>query len=582
MKGVSKAAIVALCFNLAAYGSAFAGGTPTSAAPSDGDRLEQLLERIDQQSAKLAQQQADIDHTRAELEKQKAELLKLRASFSKSASAGETAKGSSGTIASANGNDAHASIVRTRYGYIPVPRTAPRANEDQSVAALAPASQQARGAKTAAQAPNEIADASASSPGHKVLVGSTAKNDFGIPAPQSPQMVAQNNNPYDAEGRIHLHTLKDLVHAAIAPTLAGQSEVGEKPKKDTPGIDIAVLADRGGVLTPKGTLVITPTIEYTHSSVQRFFFDGVELVEAVNIGNLLAESIDRDSITSTFAFRYGLTRRLEVDAQVPFLYRDDRTVSKDFQISGFPNSEQALRGEFHRRHRIRRALSAQSAEGALSIFRRWNSRQVADRKRAVRCPLRPAKRPSAPFADRLGFLDGRTAIHDDLSVRSGRAVRQCRLPIHVLGQCEQNHSRHAQELPMPAQARHRHRKKTGRPLRMLSRAARSTSASEWELASTNSVSMSIGYQHSWVMGTNTHTRTDVLVHNLGTSEVVLAGSSTGVSHSQDAQLGQLLIGASVAVDKHVGLNFNVGIGVTDNAPDVTVTFRTPLTWRLFH
>ena len=94
--------------------------------------------------------------------------------------------------------------------------------------------------------------------------------------------------------------------------------------------------------------------------------------------------------------------------------------------------------------------------------------------------------------------------------------------------------------------------------------------------------MSFGYQHSWVLGTDTHERLDTIVHNLADSTAAVTSTTLGVVHSQDAQLGELLIGTSIAVDNHVGLNFNVGIGVTSDAPDVTVTFRTPLTWRIFH
>ena len=100
----------------------------------------------------------------------------------------------------------------------------------------------------------------------------------------------------------------------------------------------------------------------------------------------------------------------------------------------------------------------------------------------------------------------------------------------------------------------------------------------------DSVSMSFGYQHSWVLGTDTHSKTEVFLEDTsGNNSPTLSvpDSFTTLTHSEDAQIGQLLIGASVAVNDNVGLNFNVAIGVTEDSPDITVTFRTPLSWRLF-
>lgn len=585
MRGVGKAAFAALCFNLAAYGSAFSDETPATGVHNDTDRLEKLLETIDQQSAKLAQQQADIDRQRLELEKQKAELLKLQASMAKSTTpaVADTVKAKPSQVAS--GNDAHAAIVRTRYGYIPVPREAPRLGETQSIASQAAPSAtagQSVSTKTQAHASDEEAAASTDSAGQERLTGSTAKNDFSIPAPQS-TIVAENSgpyNPYDSDGGIHLHTLKDLVDAAIAPTLTGQSEVGEKPKTETPSIDIAVLADRGGVLTPKGTLVITPQIDYTHSSVERFFFDGVELVEAVNIGNVLAESIDRDSITSTFAFRYGITPRLEVDAQVPFLYRDDRTIDKNFQISGFPETEQALRGddigdiEFGAHYQLNRP------KGPYPYF-------VA----GIR-----AKSPTGngPFDIPYDLQKG---LPLNLPTGSGFWTVEPQFtmiypsdPVVLFANIgyQYTFSQNVNKIvldtlktPNPATSPDPTQEEDRTTVTNVEPGGTLDIGLGMGIGLNDSVSMSIGYQHSWVMGTDTHTRSDALLHDLTTTEVNLTGTATAVSHSDDAQLGELLIGASIAVDNHVGLNFNIGIGVTDDAPDVTVTFRTPLTWRLF-
>src|SRR3546814_4865488 len=51
---------------------------------------------------------------------------------------------------------------------------------------------------------------------------------------------------------------------------------------------------RSGVLTPKGTLVVEPSIQYSHSQVNRFTFLGVEILDTFLIGLLEAQDADRD------------------------------------------------------------------------------------------------------------------------------------------------------------------------------------------------------------------------------------------------------------------------------------------------
>jgi hypothetical protein len=108
----------------------------------------------------------------------------------------------------------------------------------------------------------------------------------------------------------------------IAVQAQSDEAVGEPPEVERP--EVAAISEVGGVLTPQGYLVIDPQVEYVHSSEDRFFFQGVEIVDSVLIGALEAESVSRDSIAPSFGARYGITSRLEIDFRVPFVYRDDR------------------------------------------------------------------------------------------------------------------------------------------------------------------------------------------------------------------------------------------------------------------
>lgn len=107
----------------------------------------------------------------------------------------------------------------------------------------------------------------------------------------------------------------------------GQQPVGEAPSEIEERPEVSIIPDTGGVLTREGQLVIEPSLEYTHSDNNRFFFQGFEIVDTILIGLIEASEVDRDTLTASLSARYGVTSRFEVEARVPFLYRRDRTNS---------------------------------------------------------------------------------------------------------------------------------------------------------------------------------------------------------------------------------------------------------------
>ena len=102
-----------------------------------------------------------------------------------------------------------------------------------------------------------------------------------------------------------------------------QPETGAQEEDRRPP-EIQAIPELGGVLTPRGILQVEPSIEYTNSAVNRFTFRGIEVVEAVLLGVIEAEDADRDAIRGAATFRYGVTNRIELEALVPYVYRNDR------------------------------------------------------------------------------------------------------------------------------------------------------------------------------------------------------------------------------------------------------------------
>ena len=100
--------------------------------------------------------------------------------------------------------------------------------------------------------------------------------------------------------------------------------VGEPPPVQEVQPEVPGIPDIGGVLTPRGRLVLEPELQYSHTSVNRLTFRGVEILETLAIGALFAEDADRDTWTAAVTARYGATDRLELEMKVPYVYRRDK------------------------------------------------------------------------------------------------------------------------------------------------------------------------------------------------------------------------------------------------------------------
>ena len=121
-----------------------------------------------------------------------------------------------------------------------------------------------------------------------------------------------------------------------------QRPVGEAPPPERK-VEVTALPERVGVLTPKGKFVMTPSFEYVRSSANRLVFRGVEIVPGIQLGVIEANDADRDSAVGAVGLRYGLTRRLEIEARLPYVYRHDRittlaqrdeTISRTIELDG--------------------------------------------------------------------------------------------------------------------------------------------------------------------------------------------------------------------------------------------------------
>jgi hypothetical protein len=105
--------------------------------------------------------------------------------------------------------------------------------------------------------------------------------------------------------------------------------VGVAPVIDGQVPDIARVSDQPGILTPKGKVVLEPSLQYVYSSSNRVALVGYSIVPSLLIGLVDIREVKRNTVTGAVAARYGWSDRFEVEARVPYVYRSDSTVSRE-------------------------------------------------------------------------------------------------------------------------------------------------------------------------------------------------------------------------------------------------------------
>lgn len=341
---------------------------------------------------------------------------------------------------------------------------------------------------------------------------------------------------------------------AVAPLpaqTAPQQPVGippEQPKEQRPP-EVAPIFDQPGVLTPRGTLVVEPSFQYSHSSTSRIALVGYTIVPAVHVGIIDIRAVDRDAYIGALAARYGLTNRLEFEVKVPYVYRTDTSTTRSYISSGLDDTAFDSDGnglgdvEFGLRYQIN-----SPATGPFFITSLRVKSDTGDGPFDIPYEQKVLKDNPEPTQDQYGFIPaeqptgsgfwglqfGLSAIYPtDPAVLFGGVSYLWNMERDVDGTVG------------------------GRQLGIGTYDPGDAFGFNFGmgLALNENVSFSLGYDHS-VIGRN---RQD--------------GKAVGES---DTHVGTLLFGYSLRLTEKSTANLSLGVGVTDAAPDVQLTLRVPI------
>ncbi len=130
------------------------------------------------------------------------------------------------------------------------------------------------------------------------------------------------------------------------PPQTAAAPPGEPPEpRERPEIAVGELVERGGVLTPPGTLVLEPSLEYVHDSSNQVLIEGLSVLPALLIGNIDVREVERDSLFGALTARAGLTRRLEADVKLPYVYRHDETTARELAVEATTSTITTVDGD---------------------------------------------------------------------------------------------------------------------------------------------------------------------------------------------------------------------------------------------
>lgn len=105
--------------------------------------------------------------------------------------------------------------------------------------------------------------------------------------------------------------------------------VGQAPEESMRPPEVAQIFDQPGVLTPRGTFVVEPSLQTGYYSNDRVALIGYTVIPAILIGLIDVRQVKTTSLTAAVAARYGVSNRFEIEAKVPWMYIRGDTVSRE-------------------------------------------------------------------------------------------------------------------------------------------------------------------------------------------------------------------------------------------------------------
>jgi len=314
--------------------------------------------------------------------------------------------------------------------------------------------------------------------------------------------------------------------------------VGEAPQQPDRPAPAAQIFDEPTALTPRGKFVLEPAYQFVHSTDNRIALVGYSVIPAITIDLIDVRRVSRDIHTLSLTGRYGVTPRFELEAKVPWVWASSDTQTRplatpsvtdsffDSDGSGLGDVELAARYQFNQFR----------GDNAVYIgYLRYKSRTGEG---VFEVPIDPA-----------------TGLQEELPTGSGFHGLQAGLtflypsdPAVFFGGLAYMHN---------------FSRDVGNGFGRIDPGGVFDLNLGMGLALNERSSFSIGYQHSVVGKTKQRDPEEV---------------ARVLAESGRLQLGTLRFGIAYRLSAKQNVNLSLGIGVTDDSPDVELTLRLPMSF----
>jgi hypothetical protein len=313
--------------------------------------------------------------------------------------------------------------------------------------------------------------------------------------------------------------------------------VGEAPPADHEiAADVMAVPVAQGVLTPAGATVLESSFEYTRTSRNRLVFRGIELIPGLQLGLIEASDADRDTMVETIAVRHGITSRLEIEARMPALARNDR-----FQVV-----QQRNQGI------VRQFSLTDYAVGDAEVALRYQINEAKGPDRAIyvanlRLKSNTGRGPFDIGYDEFGIATGLATGSGFWGLQGGVSFLLPSDPVVLYGGTS-----YLWHIPADVD------KLVGGALIGRVDPGDAISANlGFGFALNPRFSFSLGYNHSYIFPTKTE----------------IGGTN---QRSTSLHVGSFSVGTSYRLSERQSVNVAFEFGMTSDAPDVSMSLRLPL------
>jgi hypothetical protein len=289
------------------------------------------------------------------------------------------------------------------------------------------------------------------------------------------------------------------------------------------------------IMTPKGTFIFDPYLQYAYDSSDRLSVIGFSVLNAVLIGEIDVSHVNRTNLIVNLGGRYGVTDRFEIEARVPYIYRTDDTLARPIATATqdqLYNSNGSGLGDVELAARYQ--LNAPRDDGAFYIAGlRFKSRTGKD---IYSVGYDPLTNLPTELATGSGFYSLQPSLSGVLPSD----------PVVFFGGVNYTWNIKRDINKMVGT----------QPIGEVDPGDSVGLNFGMGLSLNERSSFSLSYEHTWI------------------GKSTFAGLST--TNALDVQLGTLQTTFAYRLNKSTNLNLTIGAGLTADTPDTTMTLRIPI------